>query len=322
MTTSLASHFLAFRRFMPIDPSDVQTYIDTAGLLAFLRSQRVDGQLGIALSGGMDGAIVAATLRPSLAYTLAYDERDAEVDEAAQIAREVGASLRVVRVTREQFFRTSEMLIDATHRPVIPHAALIHLLAREARQDGCTAFATGSGAHGEWPQFYAAAHSVDALMRAWFRVLVNPARVLRDPVDVRPVFARYERPDGTVDVQRMIREVGTEGDGAERAIEAAGLAAVMPLRACRFAGQYDPQAFGRATLKPHVSEAFRILFGRKAPPKAALPAPYRAWMEGYAPTHPMWSEGASRLTGKRLFLVWSIERWMRHRMECSECLTG
>jgi hypothetical protein len=107
------------------------------------------GRVALALSGGVDSAVLAALLAErAVLYTLAPRFPDyGEETEASAMARRLGAELRRVPVDEADFVDALPAVIRACERPLYNlHPVSRHLLANAARADGFAVLVTGDGA--------------------------------------------------------------------------------------------------------------------------------------------------------------------------------
>jgi asparagine synthase (glutamine-hydrolysing) len=105
--------------------------------------------IALALSGGVDSAVLCALLRDrAVAYTLApsiagYSEEDA----ALAVARRLGARVRSVHVRADDFVDALPEAVAACGAPLYNlHPVGRYLLARAARADGVEILVSGDGA--------------------------------------------------------------------------------------------------------------------------------------------------------------------------------
>jgi len=107
------------------------------------------GRVALALSGGVDSAVLAALLRGRVTvYTLESGLAGyCEVDEAQRLADVLGLALRRVRVDEEAFVLGLPAAIRGCETPLYNlHPVSRHLLARAVRADGFDVLITGDGA--------------------------------------------------------------------------------------------------------------------------------------------------------------------------------
>jgi len=107
------------------------------------------GSAALALSGGVDSAVLAALLRGRVvAYTLAPELPGySEVSEAQCIADALGIEVRRIPATEEDFVAALPAAISACECPLYNlHPVSRHLLARAVQADGFEMLITGDGA--------------------------------------------------------------------------------------------------------------------------------------------------------------------------------
>ncbi len=135
----------ATRLWSPTQPSNARPLLDA---LTEACAQH-PGRIALALSGGVDSAVLAALLRDRVvAYTLAPEMPEySEVDEAARIATSLGLEWRRVHVSEHDFITALPEVITACETPLYNlHPVSRHLLARAVRADGFDVLLTGDGA--------------------------------------------------------------------------------------------------------------------------------------------------------------------------------
>ena len=142
-----ATCILGARREWP--PFVRRTARPLRALLTAACAELPTGPAALALSGGVDSAVLAAILRDRvIAYTLApdlpgYDESS----EAQSIADQLGITLRRVTVREADYVTTLPAAIRACESPLYNlHPVSRHLLARAVRADGFEVLISGDGA--------------------------------------------------------------------------------------------------------------------------------------------------------------------------------
>jgi len=155
------------------------------------------GSVALALSGGVDSAVLAALLRGrAVAYTLApalpgYNE----ASEAQQIADGLGIALRRVVVTEDELVAALPAVIRACECPLYNlHPVSRYLLARAVRAEGHDVLITGDGA--------------DEVFRG------------RSGADYLPIVGSLTRAAGMVAFAPFLELVTTAADPDKRALRA------------------------------------------------------------------------------------------------------
>lgn len=118
-------------------------------LLTAACAQLPAGPAALALSGGVDSAVLAAILRDRVvAYTLAPELPGySEASEAQTIADQLGVTLRWVTVREDDYVTALPAAIRECECPLYNlHPVSRHLLARAVRADGFDVLISGDGA--------------------------------------------------------------------------------------------------------------------------------------------------------------------------------
>jgi len=149
------------------------------GLLAQACARLPAGRVALALSGGVDSAVLAALLGArATVYTLVADLPGySEEAEASAVAERLGVPLRRVHVGADDYVRTLPAVITACECPLYNlHPVSRYLLARAVRADGLDVLVTGDGADEVFRGTSGADYLpiVDALVRAAGLVPATP----------------------------------------------------------------------------------------------------------------------------------------------------
>jgi asparagine synthase (glutamine-hydrolysing) len=117
--------------------------LDAALMQSVELHQRSDVPYGMFLSGGVDSAVILAAMarlndRPVLAFTAGFDVPGAadEREQAARLARSVGAHHETLEITRAMVWRHLPQIVAAMDDPAADYAIIPSwFLAQRARQD-------------------------------------------------------------------------------------------------------------------------------------------------------------------------------------------
>ncbi|MER5863380.1 asparagine synthase-related protein [Kitasatospora sp. NPDC002040] len=182
------------------------------------------GDFALLLSGGLDSAVLAYLMRPSVCVTVRYPGQD-RLDEsrtAAMVARDIGAKLVVIEPTVEDFIRSLPEIVAALDYPMGNASTFSeHMAYRAVAERGLRVVVGGLG-----PDEFLMGYVRHAL------VLFGPGAVLTAGLEAyRPLASKLlytaDRPLGPADaIVRLILR-GTDPDGRVRelvseALERAG----------------------------------------------------------------------------------------------------
>jgi asparagine synthase (glutamine-hydrolysing) len=151
MLTCLDGHIMDRQRINPV-PAEPPEAIDEDAAMARLDAalmesvdlhQRSDVPYGMFLSGGIDSSVLITLMsrlneQPVLAFTAGFDAPGSvdEREQAATIARAVGAKHEAIEVTESMVWRHLPEIVAAMDDPTMDYAIIPSwFLARRARQD-------------------------------------------------------------------------------------------------------------------------------------------------------------------------------------------
>ncbi len=279
-----------------------------------------DGHAALALSGGIDSAILARFMpKGSVAYTFQCRvpgvEVTDEVPRAAVYAKECGLEHRVVEVTWEDLEKTAPLLMRRKGAPIHSIEAQIYKAACRAKADGFSALIFGESADanfGGHDGLLSRDWAMDEFVERYSYVM--PQSVLKDSVVIREPFVRYEK-EGIVDVHEFMRnEYYAESMGSyQNACDCADIRFIAPYAHAYLGTELDYDRVRGGESKYLVRELFGRLYpGLAAPEKIPMPRPMGEWLKDWpGPTrpefHPHCTDGMS---GDRKWLVWVLEKYL------------
>lgn len=286
-----------------------------------VREAAGDGRAALALSGGIDSAILARFMpRGSRAYTFKCVVPGVEVTDetgrAGRYAEECGLEHEVIEVYWDDMVGLAPKLMARKGAPIHSIEVQIAKASLKARSEGFDRLVFGESADanygglsgvfsgtwtfGEWVDRYA---------------YVMPYRVLRDWRLVTAPCERFTMDEGFVDVLEFFRNAFfLESMGSyENATSWAGIDLVAPYADTWLAEPLDYGRIRDGENKYLVREVFERLYpGWEVPVKTPMPRPTDEWLAGWAgPKRPEFRPSCIHgMTGDQKWLVWALERFL------------
>lgn len=285
-----------------------------------VRNACADGKAVLALSGGIDSAILAKFMPSgSKAYSFrcvvpGQNVTD-ESRQAAKWAKLCGLEHEVIDIRWENVVSASEVLMLHKGAPIHSIETQIYLAARKAREAGFDKFVFGEnadiiygGMDGLLQKDWTYSEFVDRY------TYVMPYKVLRNPKLVLEPYLEFET-DGRIDGHDFINKYfRQEALGTYRnACETAGIDFVGPYSTTYLDVPIDYARIRGGESKYLVREAFKILYpGEPLPRKIPMPRPTDAWLGAWeGPKRPEFIPHATDgMTGDQKWMVWALERYL------------
>lgn len=306
---------LSFDR-MPISNSD--ELIDALSIE--VRKATADGKATLALSGGIDSAILAKFMpKDSIAYTFkcvvpGVDVID-ETPAAAKYAEMNDLNHKIVEVYWEDMKAYAPLLMKHKGAPIHSIEVQIYKAALTARQNGFTKMIFGEnadiiygGMDGLLSKDWLFGEFVDRYS------YVMPYKVLKDFLLILDPFEEFEK-DGHIDghdfINKYFRQeaLGTYNN----ACDSCGMAFVGPFSKTYMSKPIDYGRIRRGDTKYLIREAFSKLYpGIEQPPKIPMPRPMNEWMKGWhGPTRKeFWPHCTDNMSGDQKWMVYALEKYM------------
>ena len=279
-----------------------------------------DGKAALALSGGIDSAILAKWMPPgSKAYTFQCvvpgKEVIDEVPRAAVYAQECGLKQETVQIFWEDFEKYAPILMEHKGAPIHSIEVQIYKAALKAKEDGFERLIFGENAD----IIYGGMNGL--LQKDWLfgqfvdrYTYVMPYRVLKESELILEPFLEFER-DGHIDGHEFINKYfRQEALGTyHNACETAGIKFVGPYSLTKWAGQIDYGRIRGGDTKYLVREVFQRLYpDMKMSSKIPMPRPMNEWMADWCgPVRPeFWPHCTDDMTGDQRWMVWALERFL------------
>lgn len=293
-------------------------------LIDFLKAQvktaTADGKAALALSGGMDSAILAKFMpEGSTAYTFRCLVPGKKVVDESERAASYAEICKLNHKVVDIYWEDVESVVDKLmlHRgaPIHSIEAQIYIAAQRALADGFTKFIFAENAD----TIYGGIDSL--LSKDWlFGDFVNrysfvlPYKVLRSPKMLLAPFREFEI-DGHIDPYDFTSKFYHQEAASSyvNACETAGIKFIAPYSLTKLAKPIDYKRIRNGESKYIVREAFKKLYPDKdIPQKISMPRPVNEWFENWqGPTRPEFLPHCQEtLTGNQRWMVWALERFL------------
>lgn len=326
-----------FHENMPIHNVDldferhsVETVEDLQYALQYeVDSARNNGGIALALSGGIDSAILAKMMpKGTKAYTfrcvVSGTETTDETQQAAHWAEICGLDHKVIDIHWEDIESVVDRLMQHKGAPIHSIETQIYLAAEAVKKEGINKFIFGENAD----IIYG---GMDGLLKKnWYfeefverYAYVLPYKVLRSSKMIMTPFLNYEK-EGHIDGHAFINQYfRQEALGTYiNACETAGVEFIGPYSRTKLDGVLDYQRIRDGDTKYLIRELFRKLYpGVSVPAKVPMPRPMNEWFAKWdGPIReeffPHCTDGMS---GDQKWMVWCLERFL-NMMEGKPCI--
>ncbi len=305
------------------DKPKLQVY-NSADLEKALRSQIMeiagDGKAALALSGGIDSAILAKCMpEGSRAYTFQCIvpgiEVTNEVPQAAKYAHDCNLDHRVIKVYWEDFLQYAPKLMYHKKAPIHSIEVQIYKAALQAKMDGFETIIFGESAdlnYAGLSDLMSKDRTVGEFIDRYSYVV--PYYVLKDFRVITEPVTRYQK-NGYVDTHEFCRGFFLrEAMGSyTNACESAGIRLETPYVNTWLAAPLDYERVRKGENKYIVRELFRKLYPQfTIANKLPMPRPMNEWMSTWTgPTRPeFWPHCTDHMTGDQKWMVWALEKFL------------
>lgn len=279
-----------------------------------------DGKAVLALSGGIDSAILAKFMpKGSTAYTFKCVVPGVEVTDesivAAKYAEECGLNHKVIEVYWEDMEKYAPALMKHKGQPIHSIEVQIYKAAMVAKAEGFERVIYGESADCVFGGLG------DILSKDWLLgdfidryAYVLPYKVLRNPQMILDPFYMHEI-NGNIDPHDfMATEFYLESVGSyANASAVAGMGLVVPYAECIMGIPIDYKRIRDGENKYLVREVFNNLYPRfTIPPKTPMPRPTKEWFKyWHGPTRKEFIPHCTdNLSGDQKWLVWALEKFL------------
>ncbi len=279
-----------------------------------------DGKAVLALSGGIDSAILARMMpKGSKAYTFRCVVPGIQVIDESPMAKKWadinGLEHEVIDIYWEDIVPAAEECMKHKNAPIHSIEAQIYLAAKKAKEQGYTKFILGEnadiiygGMNGLLEKDWLYSEFVDRY------TYVMPYKVLRDfvmPLDPYKEFEVDGHIDGHDFINKYFRQeaLGTYTN----ACNTAGIEFVGPYSRTYLDDPIDYKRIRSGDTKYVIRELFRELYpGENLPDKIPMPRPVNEWFKDWTgPTRDEFIPHCTRdMKGDQKWMVWCLERYL------------
>ena len=277
-------------------------------------------RLGLLLSGGMDSAILASYMHGSDAYTFRFlggEFQKEELNRAEKFAAYYGLTLHYVDINWDSVLEALPHVIASKGAPVHSIETQLYVAAQQAKRDGVSRLIIGDGSDYVFG-------GMDKLMsRDWnysdwkerFTYL-NPALVLKEPVDMDYLFQRYKTGENDIDWLKMMDEVATEESYSsyENAFYAAQIPYTDPYDHLQLAEPLNLKRIRNGESKYVIRALFKMKYpDLPLPEKNPMPRPVDEYFKDWqGPTRPEFRRDIdmSALTGNQKWQLYCLEQFL------------
>ena len=284
------------------------------------RSATKDGKAALALSGGINSAILARLVpEGTKAYTFRCVVPGIQVTDESSVARQWAEmnnlDHEVIDIKWDDIVEAADVCMRHKAAPIHSIEAQIYIAAKKAICDGYNKFIFGEnadiiygGMNGLLAKDWTYAEFVDRY------TYVMPYKVLRHPEMPVGPFLEFEV-DGHIDgydfINKYFRQeaLGTYTN----ACDTAGIEFVGPYSMTYLDMPIDYSRIRSGDTKYIVRELFKWLYpGVELPAKIPMPRPMNEWLVKWAgPAHPEFLPHCTdKMTGDQKWLVWALERFL------------
>lgn len=282
-----------------------------------------DGKAALALSGGIDSAILAKFMpEGSTAYTFRCvvpgKQVTDETEKAKAYADACNLKHKVVNITWEDVDGVADKLMKHKQSPIHSIEAQIYLAACQAKSDGFSKMIFGELADTIYGGF-------DGLLSKDWRFsdflerysYVMPHHALRHPEILTDPYLEFLTDDGHIDMHAFINKyyrqeaLGTYNN----ACNTAGIKFVGPYTETNFTAPLDYQRIRNGESKYVIREVFHRLYpDMDIPKKIPMPRPVSEWMSEHYKEGPKRPEFVPHCTenmkGDQQWMVYCLERFL------------
>lgn len=277
-------------------------------------------RLGLLLSGGMDSAILASYMRGCDAYTFRFlggEFQGNELRRAEQCALYNEMNLHYVDINWDAMAKVLPGVMASKGAPVHSIEPQLYIAAKQAQADGITRIIIGDGAD------YVFGGMDKLLSRDWnytewknrFSYL-DPALVLKEPVEMDYLFRRYSHTENEIDWLKMMDDIATEESygSYDNAFAAAGMPYTDPYDHLQLAEPLDLKRIRNGESKYVIRDLYRMKYPNlPIPEKVPMPRPVDIYFKDWkGPIRPEFKRNLdmNQFTGNQKWQLYCLEQFL------------
>lgn len=279
-----------------------------------------DGKAALALSGGIDSAILAKYMpKGSTAYTFQCVvpgvEVVSEVPLAAKYAKECGLKHKIVHIDWEDMETYAPILMKHKGAPIHSIEVQIYIAAMAAKKDGFERLIFGESSDANYG-------GLSGLMsKDWTYgdfveryAFVMPYKVLKKSNLILEPYQKYEE-NGYIDAHTFISNffINESMGSYVNACECAGIKVEFPYINTKLIEKLDYQRIRKGENKYIVREVFNRLYnGFSIPEKRPMPRAVNEWLKDWkGPVRSeFWPHCTDNMNGDQKWLVYILEKFL------------
>lgn len=280
-------------------------------------------KLGMLLSGGMDSSILASYMPEGAdAYTFRFlggQYQNDELERAEYYAKYYHLILHYVDIDWNTVEQYVDIVMEHKGAPVHSIEPQLYAAALQAKSDGITMLVIGDAADyvfGGMDGLLSKNWSYDQYVKR--SVYVNPAEVLKEPVDMDYLFERYRIGKNSIDYLRFYDEIVTDESYAsyENAFDAAQIDFIDPYELLKMAKPLDLGRIRNGDTKYLIRDLFRMKYPETTVPiKQPMPRPVDEYFVNWkGPKRSEFKEGLDmkKYSGNQKWLLYILERFLNN----------
>lgn len=279
-----------------------------------------DGKAALALSGGIDSAILAKFMpKGSKVYTFQCivpgKEVTNEAPQAAKYVKECGLKHEIIKIYWEDMEKYAPLLMKSKGAPIHSIEVQIYKAALKAKKDGYERLIFGETSdinYGGLDLFFFDDWAVGDWMERYCYVM--PYLALKDFDIINDPIKLYEK-NGIVDVHEFLRNftLKTSMGSYINACHCAGIEFKSPYLMTYLSEPLDCERIRNGESKYLVREVFKRLYpNMEVPVKISMPRPMNEWFCDWKgpKREEFWKNCTRKMNGDQKWLVWALEKFL------------